>query len=137
MKHVLPLLLGPFLWALTPPASAERPNIIFMFSDDHACNAISAYPGGLFDEIAPTPHIDRIAREGMLFENSFCANSICGPSRANILTGKHSHLNGFLDNNSSHFDGRQQTFPQLLRGEATPPTFTSHTVVAAHRGARV
>ena len=115
MNHLFTLLLVSGLWVLGTPARGEKPNIIFMFSDDHACNAISAYPGGLFDEIAPTPNIDRIAREGMLFENSFCANSICGPSRANILTGKHSHLNGFLDNNSSYFDGRQQTFPQLLR----------------------
>ncbi|MDE0595158.1 MAG: sulfatase-like hydrolase/transferase [Roseibacillus sp.] len=116
MKHILLILA--FCFSLLASAGAmERPNIIFMFSDDHACNAISAYPGGLFDKIAPTPNIDRIAREGMLFENSFCANSICGPSRANILTGKHSHLNGFLDNNSSHFDGLQQTFPQLLRNQ--------------------
>ena len=109
------LILAACSSLLVPASAIERPNIIFMFSDDHACNAISAYPGGLFDQIAPTPNIDRIAKEGMLFENSFCANSICGPSRANILTGKHSHLNGFLDNNSSHFDGLQQTFPQLLR----------------------
>ncbi|MFM1559174.1 MAG: sulfatase/phosphatase domain-containing protein [Roseibacillus sp.] len=114
MKRLF-LILAACSSLLAPASAIERPNIIFMFSDDHACNAISAYPGGLFDKIAPTPNIDRIAKEGMLFENSFCANSICGPSRANILTGKHSHLNGFLDNNSSHFDGLQQTFPQLLR----------------------
>ncbi|MFP6876315.1 MAG: sulfatase/phosphatase domain-containing protein [Roseibacillus sp.] len=114
MKRLF-LILAACSLLLAPASAIERPNIIFMFSDDHACNAISAYPGGLFDKIAPTPNIDRIAKEGMLFENSFCANSICGPSRANILTGKHSHLNGFLDNNSSHFDGLQQTFPQLLR----------------------
>ena len=95
--------------------SPARPNILFLFSDDHAPQAISAYPGGLFDEIAPTPHIDRLAREGLIFLNSFCANSICGPSRACILTGKHSHMNGFLDNESCVFDGRQTTFPQLLR----------------------
>lgn len=115
MNNRLLSLLSIGLCLLPYVASAKRPNIVFMFSDDHACNAISAYPGGLFDKIAPTPNIDRIATEGMLFENSFCANSICGPSRANILTGKHSHLNGFLDNNSSYFDGKQQTFPQLLR----------------------
>ncbi|MFP6864357.1 MAG: sulfatase/phosphatase domain-containing protein [Roseibacillus sp.] len=114
MKRLF-LILAACSLLLAPASAIERPNIIFMFSDDHACNAISAYPGGLFDKIAPTPNIDRIAKEGMLFEISFCANSICGPSRANILTGKHSHLNGFLDNNSSHFDGLQQTFPQLLR----------------------
>ena len=94
--------------------SAERPNILFLFSDDHATEAISAYPGGRLDELAPTPSIDRIAKDGLLFEHSFCANSICGPSRACILTGKHSHLNGFLDN-GTQFDGHQQTFPVLLQ----------------------
>ena len=94
---------------------SSQPNILFLFSDDHAVNAISAY-GGPFKDISPTPGIDRLAKEGMLSHRTFCTNSICGPSRASILTGKHSHLNGFLDNNSSHFDGHQQTFPQLLRG---------------------
>ncbi|WP_411845945.1 sulfatase/phosphatase domain-containing protein [Roseibacillus persicicus] len=94
--------------------AAERPNILFLFSDDHACQAISAYPGGILDDLAPTPSIDRIAKDGLLFENSFCTNSICGPSRASILTGKHSHLNGFLDN-GTQFDGYQQTFPVLLQ----------------------
>ena len=97
-------------------ASADRPNILFLFSDDHAVQAISAYPGGILDEVAPTPGIDRLAKEGLLFENSFCTNSICGPSRASILTGKHSHLNGYRDNNTSRFNGHQQTFPQLLQG---------------------
>ncbi|MDP0492591.1 MAG: sulfatase-like hydrolase/transferase [Verrucomicrobiota bacterium JB023] len=95
--------------------AADRPNILFLFSDDHATQAISAYPGGILDDVAPTPNIDRIAKEGMLFENSYCANAICGPSRANILTGKHSHLNGYLDNQSSLFDGLQTTFPPLLQ----------------------
>lgn len=99
---------------VTPLSANEQPNILFLFSDDHACEAISAYPGGRLDELAPTPSIDRIANEGLLFENSFCANSICGPSRACILTGKHSHLNGFLDN-GTQFDGYQQTFPVLLQ----------------------
>ena len=80
---------------------AERPNIVFIFSDDHATQAISAY-GSRINE---TPHIDRIAREGGVFFNSFCANSICGPSRACILTGKHSHLNGFL-RNGNRFDSK-------------------------------
>jgi len=93
----------------------QRPNIVFIFTDDHSPNAISAYPGGILDDIAPTPNIDRIADEGLLFENSFCTNSICGPSRASILTSKHSHLNGFIDNETSYFDGLQQTFPKLLQ----------------------
>jgi arylsulfatase A-like enzyme/lysophospholipase L1-like esterase len=94
--------------------AAERPNIVFIFSDDHALQAISAY-GSRYAEMAPTPNIDRIAKEGMLFERSFCGNSICGPSRATILTGKHSHLNGFMDNNFSRFDGNQPTFPKMLQ----------------------
>ena len=111
--YPLLILLVSGFWSLGS-ANEARPNILFLFSDDHAPNAISCYPGGLYDEIAPTPGIDRIAKEGMLFTNSVCCNSICGPSRAAILTGKHSHMNGFIDNNSSHFDGFQQTFPQLL-----------------------
>ncbi len=94
--------------------AADKPNIVFIFSDDHATAAISAYRSHLKDA-APTPNIDRLAKEGVVFENSFCANSICGPSRANILTGKHSHINGFLDKNNSRFDGSQTTFPKLLQ----------------------
>ncbi|MCA9258663.1 MAG: sulfatase [Planctomycetales bacterium] len=94
-------------------AADQRPNIIFIFSDDHASHAIGAYRGWLQD-VAPTPHINQLARDGMLFENSFCTNSLCGPSRAVILTGKHSHLNGFRDNRD-RFDGAQQTFPKLLQ----------------------
>lgn len=91
----------------------QRPNILWIYSDDHAQNAVSAY-GSRLAEAAPTPNIDRIAREGALFRNSFVTNSICGPCRAVVLTGLHSHLNGFRDN-SSRFDGSQQTFPKLLR----------------------
>lgn len=93
--------------------AAERPNIVFIFSDDHAPHAIGAYEGWLKD-VNPTPNIDRLASQGMLFENSFCTNSICGPSRAVILTGKHSHLNGFM-RNGNKFDGSQMTFPKLLQ----------------------
>jgi len=97
------------LRAADPP---KRPNVLFIFTDDHASHAISAYGS----KINQTPNLDRIAKEGMLFENCFCTNSICGPSRAVILTGKHSHLNGFPDNKGSTvFDGTQQTFPKLLQ----------------------
>lgn len=89
---------------------AKRPNILFIFSDDHAPQAISAYGS----KINQTPNLDRIASEGAIFENSFCANSICGPSRACILTGKHSHVNGFL-RNGNRFDGTQVTFPKLIQ----------------------
>ena len=96
-------------WAQT----GTRPNILWIYSDDHAQNAVSAY-GSHLAEVAPTPNIDRIAKGGMIFRNSFVTNSICGPCRAVVLTGLHSHLNGFKDN-SSKFDGNQQTFPKLLR----------------------
>lgn len=93
--------------------SDDRPNVVFIFSDDHAVNAISSY-GGELAEVAPTPNIDRIAREGALFTNSFCANSICGPSRACILSGKHSHVNGFMRNDGKGFDQSQWTFVKEL-----------------------
>ncbi len=94
-------------------AATERPNILFIFTDDHALNAISAY-GGPLAKIAPTPHLDRIAREGMLFRHCLVTNSICAPSRAVVLTGKYSHLNGQLTNHQ-RFDGSQQNAPKLLR----------------------
>ncbi len=93
---------------------SSRPNIVFIFSDDHALSAISAY-GGAYKEVAPTPNIDRIAKEGALFRRSFCANSICGPSRACIITGKHSHKNGYLSNDFDTFDGTQNTMPKILQ----------------------
>lgn len=106
------LVFCTLLFAL--PLQAERPNIVFIFSDDHATQAISAY-GGPLAKIAPTPNLDRIAKEGMLFHRCMVTNSICGPSRATILTGKYSHKNGFFQNEATVFDGTQQTFPKLLR----------------------
>ncbi len=88
----------------------KRPNIIFIMTDDHASHALSCYGS----KINKTPNLDRIAKEGMRFDNSFCTNSICAPCRAVILTGKYSHLNGILDNRQK-FDGSQQTFPKLLQ----------------------
>ena len=87
-----------------------KPNIIFIMSDDHTKQAISAY-GSIINQ---TPNIDRLAAEGMRFDRCFVTNSICAPSRATILTGKYSHLNGVTDNTKS-FDGTQQTFPKLLQ----------------------
>jgi arylsulfatase A-like enzyme len=100
---------------LHPEAFAQRPNIVYIMSDDHAYQAISAY-GGPLKTYAPTPNIDRIANNGMLFNRCLVTNSICGPSRATILTGKYSHLNGFAQNEvQDPFDGSQQTFPKLLQ----------------------
>ena len=87
----------------------KRPNILFIMSDDHAYQAISAYS----DKLIKTPQIDRLATEGMLFRNACVTNSICAPSRAVILTGKHSHLNGKIDN-IFPFDTTNVTFPQIF-----------------------
>lgn len=106
------LLSGSILQAVTLPAqTAQRPNILFIFTDDHAYQAISAYNG----KLNQTPNLDRIAREGMRFDRCLVTNSICGPSRACILTGKYSHRNGFYNNTNSRFDGSQVTFPKLLQ----------------------
>jgi len=88
----------------------QRPNILFIMSDDHAYKAISAYSNKLIE----TPNIDRLAEEGMLFTNACVTNSICAPSRATILTGKHTHINGKIDNRMP-FDTTQITFPQLFQ----------------------
>ena len=91
-------------------AARRRPNIVFIMADDHASHAMSCYGS----RINTTPNIARIAKEGVRLNNCFCTNSICAPSRAVILTGKYSHLNGVLDNRLN-FDGSQQTFPKLLQ----------------------
>lgn len=90
----------------------KRPNILFIFSDDLTCQAISSY--GDPRQLLETPNMDRIGREGMRFDRCLVTNSICGPSRATILTGKYSHQNGFYNNSNSKFDSSQQTFPKLL-----------------------
>lgn len=87
-----------------------KPNIIFIFSDDHAYQAISAYGS----KLANTPNIDRIAKEGAILRNNFVTNSICGPSRAVLLTGKYSHINGYTLNEKK-FNTAQQLFPELLQ----------------------
>ncbi|MEM7010419.1 MAG: sulfatase [Verrucomicrobiota bacterium] len=112
--HFLSLLVLAVLASAAAGIAAERPNIVFVFSDDHATQAISAY-GGRLAEVAPTPNLDRIASEGMRFTRCMVTNSICGPSRATILTGKYSHKNGFYKNEATKFDGSQQTFPKLLQ----------------------
>ena len=110
MLNQLPLPLLLLLLTIAANVQGQQPNIVFIFTDDHATQAISAYGS----KMNTTPNIDRIARAGGVFYNSFCANSICGPSRACILTGKHSHLNGFL-RNGNRFDGSQLTFPPLMQ----------------------
>lgn len=96
------------LAAETPAPAPKRPNIVFIMSDDHGSQAISAYSPKLIQ----TPNIDRLANEGMRFDRVFCTNSICSPSRACILSGKYSHLNGVTMWQA--FDGRQATLPKSL-----------------------
>ncbi|BDD01094.1 sulfatase [Persicobacter psychrovividus] len=93
----------------------KRPNILYIMSDDHAIRAISAYKSDIA-KLAPTPNIDRLANEGTLFMRNYCANSLCGPSRATVLTGTHSHINGFMANDGkTHFNGNQPTIANILR----------------------
>ena len=93
----------------TAGESAKRPNIVFILTDDHAAHAISAYSG----RINATPHLDRIATEGARLDSLYCTNSICTPSRASILSGTYSHVNGAATIYSG-FDYRVRTFPQVL-----------------------
>ena len=94
-------------------AEDNRPNIVFIFSDDHAWQAVSAY--GESRHLIQTPNIDRLAKEGMRFDRCLVPNPLCGPSRATVLTGKYSHMNGFYSNQNCVFDGSQETFPKLLQ----------------------
>lgn len=117
MKYLKTILLsasiiltaGPAL----PQAKKQRPNIVFIFSDDHAFQAISAYNGPLA-KLAPTPNIDRIGNEGMRFEKCYVTNSLCTPSRASVLTGTHSHING-VKILSDRLDTNKITFPVILK----------------------
>jgi len=93
-------------------AQTKRPNILIIFSDDHAQQTISAYGSKLMQ----TPAIDRIAKEGAIFNNCFVTNSICAPARAVLLTGKYSHINGLKDNSPSRrFDGSQEQVQKILK----------------------
>ena len=94
-------------------AADDRPNIIWIFSDDHTQQSIGAY-GSHLAKLNPTPNIDRLAKSGMRFDRCYVGNSICAPARATLLTGKHSHKNGKYDNRGG-FNQDQQTFPKLLQ----------------------
>ena len=117
IKFVVPLLVlaaSSLLAASRPVRQAQgRPNIVWIFSDDHAYQAIGAYGGRLQKENL-TPNIDSLARDGMLFERAYVGNSICAPSRATLLTGKHSHMNGKFDNRGG-FNHDQQQFQKILQ----------------------
>ncbi len=118
MKKLFFLLFLPLLFAAGCSTSSKEtkrtpPNIIFILADDHGYQAISAYDYPI-GRLAPTPNIDRLAQEGMLFDRMFVANSLCGPSRASIITGKFSHKNGFRWNGDK-FNPDQPTFPKMLQ----------------------
>ena len=108
MKNFYALALLPV--ALQAQAQT-RPNIVYIMTDDHTAQMMSCYGNSQMQ----TPNLDRIAQEGVLFRNSFVANSLSGPSRACMITGKHSHKNGFTNNEHGIFDGTQQTMPKLLQ----------------------
>jgi arylsulfatase A-like enzyme len=107
MRSLLPA--AALLCAMVCSGHAARPNIVFIFSDDHAAHAIGAYGS----KINETPHLDRLAKEGMRFDSCFATNSICTPSRATVLTGKYSHMNGTPVFN--RFNGAQNTAPKHLQ----------------------
>lgn len=96
----------------TTVSAVDRPNILYIMSDDHAAHAISAY-GSRLAQIAPTPNIDRLAKEGVLFRNAFCTNSICSPSRACVLTGQYNHINGSFDLGGRVNPGKQMLAIQM------------------------
>ena len=118
VKYFIIVLIGFFLIPESDKKQIEnqnRPNIIFILSDDHTTNAISSY-GSIYSDIAPTPNIDKIAGEGAILKNVFATNSICGPSRASILTGTYSNVNGYYKNyKGGVFDNSQWTFPKELQ----------------------
>ena len=109
MKRLL-LLCG--ICCSTFGFAQSKPNIVLIVSDDHSYQTIGAYNNGQTDA---TPAIDKLAKEGVTFNKAFVTNSICGPSRACILTGKDSHKNGFMDNETSHYNSSQQQFVNLLQ----------------------
>ncbi|RAJ01663.1 arylsulfatase A-like enzyme [Chitinophaga skermanii] len=110
MKKTILVALACWLTLGGLHAQQKKPNVVFIISDDHAYQAISAYGS----QLAQTPNIDRIAKEGAVFKNALVTNSICGPARACFLTGKYSHKNGFKVNNGTKFDMSQQHFPRIL-----------------------
>ncbi|WP_447642535.1 MULTISPECIES: sulfatase family protein [Chitinophagaceae] len=105
------LVLSLAISALTHVSAQQKPNILVIISDDHAYQTISAYGS----KLTKTPNIDRIANEGALFSNAYVTNSICGPSRATLLSGKYSHKNGFKDNENSNFNFDQDIFVKGLQ----------------------
>ena len=115
-----------FAVALPCAAFAQvRYNVLYIMTDDHTAQMMSCYDR----THVSTPNLDRIAQDGVRFVNSYVANSLSGPSRACMITGKHSHANGFTNNEHGVFDGSQQTMPKLLQAAgystvASPPHYS-------------
>ena len=111
-KALIIIVVFSFFWSAKGFAQ-KKPNIVIIISDDHSYQTIGAYGSTQ----VKTPNIDRIAKEGVTFEKAYVTNSICGPSRAVILTGKYSHKNGFKDNETSKFDYKQDMFVKHLKAD--------------------
>ena len=112
MKTQLPTLLL-ILGLATSGVAKDHPNILFIMSDDHTAQAVGAY-ATILKSLNPTPTIDTLAAEGITFDNAFCTNSICTPSRACILTGQYPHVNGVTDL-GGRITPENQTLPILFR----------------------
>lgn len=108
----LALLAAVPLSAQTRAAENKKPNILFIITDDHAYQTLGT---GKDDSPVALPNFNKLGRQGMVFDRSYCANSLCGPSRACILTGRHSHMNGFVFNGQKPLDGSQPTYPKMLQ----------------------
>ena len=113
MKNLKILSFTLLLFGCSNKNFSERPNIIFIMSDDHAVPAVSSY-NGFLSNVFKTPNLDRIAKEGAIFKNAYCTNSICTPARASVLTGKYSNINGVFTLNEKISDS-QNTFPKELQ----------------------
>ena len=108
----LVLLAAAPLTAQTKAAGNKKPNILFIITDDHAYQTLGTSKN---DSPVSLPNFNKLGRQGMVFDRSYCANSLCGPSRACILTGRHSHMNGFVFNGQRPLDGSQPTYPKMLQ----------------------
>ncbi|HMZ52558.1 MAG TPA: sulfatase-like hydrolase/transferase, partial [Candidatus Sumerlaeota bacterium] len=134
LRYLILAILLAMVGVVGAQETEKKPNIVFIFSDDHAWQTISAYS----NKLMKTPNFDRIAKDGIVFKNAYVPNPICGPSRANVLTGKYSHANHYYRNGTEPFDVSQWTFPKEMQSagydtaiigkwhlgnEAVPPGF--------------
>ena len=145
LRYLILAILLTMVGVVGAQETEKKPNIVFIFSDDHAWQTISAYS----DKLMKTPNFDRIAKDGIVFKNAYVPNPICGPSRANVLTGKYSHANHYYRNGTEPFDVSQWTFPKQMQSagydtaiigkwhlgnDAVPPGF-NYSLVLVGQGA--